>query len=174
MLERAQRVLARAQQREPPALAARQHPGGQRGQQARAQRRGLAAARRADDAHQRRTGEPRHHRRHKPLAPEEERGVLDLERRQPLERTGDRLRPDLARLGALTQRLQLHHLAGQLVLGRAQARALGRRAAREGVDTSCRRRARRLGGQAMHLLRHPAAVLEQSLGAAAASSLVAA
>ena len=67
---------------------------------------------------------------------------------------------DLALLGALAQRLQLHDVAGQLVLGRPQARALGRRAARGGVEPSRRRRARRLGGQAMHLLRHPAALPE--------------
>jgi hypothetical protein len=46
-----------------------------------------AAAAPAADAQQRRADEPRDELGHDPLAPEEVPGVVELERRQPLERT---------------------------------------------------------------------------------------
>ena len=89
LLERAQRVFTGAQQRDRPALAARQHAGGERGEQSRAQRRGLAAARRPHDPHQRRPGQPCHHLGDEPLAPEEDPGIVHVEGGEALEGAGD-------------------------------------------------------------------------------------
>ena len=92
-------LLAGAQHPLRPALAARQHAAGELGQQPGPQRGGLAAPRGADHAEQRRADQPRHHLSHEPLAPEEERGVVPVERREALvgahaaRRSGPQARP---------------------------------------------------------------------------------
>ncbi len=83
-LERPHGVFARAQQQLRPVLAVRQRAAGERRQQARAHGGRFAAARRAHDGQQRRAGEPGHHVGDQALAPEEELGVTDVERRQSL------------------------------------------------------------------------------------------
>jgi hypothetical protein len=159
--ERAQRVLAGAQERQRPSLAARQHAGGQRCEQARAQRGGLAAARRPDDAQQRRAGQARHHLGHEPLAPEEDPGVVDVERSEPLERAGHDAGLSVVALGTPADRLQLYDLAGDVVLGGAQGRAFGGRAIHGGAQAPRGLRARPLAGGAVHALRDAAAGLDQ-------------
>ena len=73
-----------------PVLAAGQDAVGERGQQARSQRRGLAAARRPDKRQQRRADELGDELRHEPFPTEEVRSIADVERRQPLVRADDR------------------------------------------------------------------------------------
>ena len=72
------RVLARTDDDQLPAVERRHQPG--------AQQRRLAAPGRADDREQRRAREPRDELVDQPLAPEEELGVGGVERREPLER----------------------------------------------------------------------------------------
>ena len=83
---------------------------------------GLAAARRAHDPDQRRA---------RPGAPPSRRPTARVRRtgrrpqvigRHPLEWTGDDLAPAVLERGALTDRLQPRHVAGHVLLGRAQAR----------------------------------------------------
>ena len=88
-LQGGQRVIARAQQRDPPMLRARQRAARQRGEQPGPQQRGLARPRCAEDADQAPLGEPRDELGDEPFAPEEHVGVADVEGRQALERTGD-------------------------------------------------------------------------------------
>ena len=137
-------------------------PAASAGEQARPQRGGLAAARRPHDARQRRTGEPRDHLGDEPLAAEEELGVLHVERGQALERAdhGTVVRKP-AGLRALPPRVQLDDAAHQVVLGRAQRRALGREAGRGVPQAPDGHLARLLARHAMQLLRHAAAHLRQ-------------
>ena len=99
------RLLAGPQQGDRPALAAGQHAGRQRREQPGPQRRRLAAPGRPDDARQRRAGEPRDQLGDQPLTAEEDVGVLDVERRQALERADHDVGP--AGLRAPPPRLQL-------------------------------------------------------------------
>ena len=79
---------------------------------------------------QRRTGQPRHHLGDEPLAPEEDPGIVHVERRETLEGAGDdAVGLGGPQVGALARRLQLDDVARQLVLRRAQHGALGRDAA---------------------------------------------
>ena len=100
-----------------PSLAAREHTARERGQQPGTHGGGLAAARWTHDAEQRRAGEPRHHLGDQALAPEEELGVADVERRQSLERAHPGRVAGLVQLGALAHRLQLEDVARELELG---------------------------------------------------------
>ena len=103
-----------------PAVAAREHAGGERRQQPGAQRRGLAAPRRADDREQRRAHQARDELRDELLAPEEVLGVVDVEGGEPLERA-DHGRPVVGRgeqLGALVGGLERRDAARQLGLER--------------------------------------------------------
>jgi hypothetical protein len=154
-------VLARAQQRQRPALAAGQHARSEPGEQPGAQRRRLATARRPHDPQQRRARQPRHHLGHEPLAPEEDARVLDVEQGQALERTGDDAALVLPQPGALADRLQLDHVAGEVVLGRAQTRTLARRTSRCGTQAPRRLAARPLARGAVYALRDAAALLDQ-------------
>src|SRR5919106_1730172 len=70
-----------------PLVAAWQSAAGERRQEARADHGGLAAARRPDDADQRSPGQPGDEFRDELLPAEEEVRVLDVEAREPLERT---------------------------------------------------------------------------------------
>ena len=112
-------MLAGAQQSQSPALAARQHAARQRGEQARAQRRGLAATGRADDPEQRRADEPRDELGDEPFAPAEDLRVVDVERREALERARD----DLTRVGAMVEGAELDNVVGHVGLGRAETHA---------------------------------------------------
>ncbi len=137
VVQRPQRMLARAQQRDRPGLAAGQDALAQGREQAGAQHRRLAAARRTDETQHRRARQAGHHLRHEPLAPEEERGVLGLERGEALEGADDDVLRDLrvARARPPARR-------------RRRPRARPRpRAARRGA-TPCARRHRPGGGRA--------------------------
>ncbi len=125
LLERAQRMLSGTQHGERPALAAGQHPGGERSEQTGVQCRGLAAAGRPDDPQERGARHPRDQLGHEPLAPEEEACVAGLERGQPLVRADSRLTG--------RERVQLGALPGGLQLDDARRRGRPRRrAARTG------------------------------------------
>ena len=149
-LERPHRVLAGSQQRERPVLATGQHAAGERGEQPRPERRGLAAARRPHDPHQRSTRQPRHHLGHQPLAAEEQLGIRDVKRRKSLERAGDHFPPALLQRRAFSHRLQPRHVACQIVLGRAQARAFARRPFGREAQAPRRLATRPLAGGPMH------------------------
>jgi hypothetical protein len=145
LLERPPRPLAGPQERDRPVLAARQHARSERREQPRLQRRRLAAARRPDDPGQRRAGQPRDELADEPLAAEEELGVLDVERGQALEGADHhRLAAGPAEHRTLPAGRQLDDAARQVVLGRAQQRALGRNAARGVAQAADGRRARML------------------------------
>jgi hypothetical protein len=104
---------------EAPALAARQHPGGERGCKSGSQHRGLAAARRADGGEQRRADKPRHQLGDEALAPEVVARVVRVEARQALERTDVDGRLALAGLrgveaGQLLEELHVGHVGLEL------------------------------------------------------------
>ena len=162
VLERRQRMRAGPDQRLRPALAAGQDAVGQRGEQAGAQGRGLAAARRPDDAHQSRARQAGDHVGHQPLAAEEHRRIVDVERREALERArgqgvgGGKLR-------ALAHRLELDHLGGDVVAGQMPAGAVGRRPRRRLADALARHRARPRGRRPVHAHRDAAALGEEAV-----------
>ena len=83
-------------------------------------------------------------------------------RGEALERAGH----DLVRgaLGALADGLQLDDVAGEVVLGRPQPRALAGGARRVALEPPCRLGARPLARGAVHALRHAAALGEQARG----------
>ena len=118
----AQRLLAGADQRLRPVVAAGQHAARQRRQQPGSDHGGLAAARRADDGEQRRADEPRDQLGDEPLAPEEVRGVVGVEGRQPLVRAGDR-RLIVLRRETLADDLELGDAAGEVGLERPRLAA---------------------------------------------------
>ena len=120
--QHAQRLLAGAYQRLRPVVAAGQHAARQRRQQPGSDHGGLAAARRADDGEQRRADEPRDQLGDEPLAPEEVRGVVGVEGRQPLVRAGDR-RLVVLRRETLADDLELGDAAGEVVLERPRLAA---------------------------------------------------
>ena len=159
-MQRAQRMLARAQQRDRPGLAAGQDALAQGREQAGAQHRRLAAARRTDEAQHRRARQAGHHLRHEPLAPEEERGVLGLERGEALEGADDDVRRDLRSLARGLQRDD--DVARELVLGRAQPGAARRRAPGGTAQAADALGPRPLDRGLVDLARHAAAVLHQA------------
>ena len=138
LLERPQRVIAGAHERDRPAVAAGEHAVVQRRQQAGLERRRLAAARRPDDAQQRGAGEPRDHLGDEALAAEEDVGVVDFERGEALERAGDDLVGGGRLGGALAGRLQRDDAGGEVVLGGLEARALAGGAVGGGVELAGR------------------------------------
>ena len=89
LLERSQRMRSGTQHGDRPPLAAGQHAGRERREQAGPQRGRLAAPGRSHDARQRGAGQPRDQLGHEPLAAEEVARVVDVERRQALERADD-------------------------------------------------------------------------------------
>ena len=161
------RVLAGADQRARPSLAAGQHAAGERGQQPGPDHGGLAAAGGADDREQRRADEPRDQVGDELLAPEEVLGVVRVEGREALVwadhgclgvRAGACEQP-----GALAGRLQVHDVAGQLGLQRAGLAAAGRRAARHRVDAARCLAPCPLAGRLVHAPRDAAARGDQRL-----------
>ena len=161
-LERSQRLVPGSHQGDRPALAAGQDAGRQPREQASPQRGGLAAPRGSDDTRQRRTGEPRDHLGDEPLAAEEELGVLHLERRQPLERADHgTVVQTRAGLRAFPLRVQLDDAAHQIVLGRAQRRALGREAGRGVRQAPDGHLARLRARHTMQVPRYPVAHLRE-------------
>jgi hypothetical protein len=161
VLERLQRMLAGAEQRDRPAGAAGQHAVGERGEQSGAHGRRLAAPRRADHAHQARARQPRHHVGHEPLAAEEDGGVAGLERGQPLERACRNARLRDRGVGALAQALELDDAGHEVVLGQMPPGAFGRRAGRGVPESPQRLFPCPLGGRLVHARRDPAAVRDQ-------------
>jgi hypothetical protein len=89
-LDRLERTLPRAQQRDAPALAPRQRAAAQRRQQPCPQHGRLATPRRPDHADHRRRHRAGDDLRDEPLAAEEHVGVVDVERGEPLERARHR------------------------------------------------------------------------------------
>ncbi len=156
-------MLPRAHEGQRPPLAAGEHARAQRREQAGAQCRGLAAPRRADDRHERCARQARHHPGHQPLAPEEHIGVLDIKRGETLEGTRHDASVAVLRLAALSDRLQLDHVAREVILGRAQTRALARRASCGHAQAPCCLRAGPLGCGAVHPLGDTAAGLGELL-----------
>jgi hypothetical protein len=130
-------VLAGTHEHLPPALAAGQHPVGQRREQARPDQRGFSAARGADDADQTRADEVGYQLGNQPLPAEEELSVAGLEAGQAFVGADRRRRTVLQLLagqalagrqphdllGVLTQLPQVDHLIGELGVVHAQAAA---------------------------------------------------
>ena len=141
-------------------LAAGQDALAQGREQPGAQHRRLAAARRTDEAEHRRARQAGHHLRHEPLAPEEERGVLGLERGKALERADHDVRRDLRSLARGLQRDD--DVARELVLGRAQPGATRRRAPGGAAQAADALGPRPLDRGLVDLARHAAAVLHQA------------
>ena len=158
-----------------PLLAARQDAAGERGQEARPERRRLAAPRRADQAQEAAPDQPRHQLGHEALTPEVILSVGGFERRQTLVGTdrdrrrgarGDAVRGLVQRktTGPVADELQVGHIVDQLVLGLAEGpatrfRAIGGRAQPAGRGRACpgrrdamdrRRDAARLSGDIPH------------------------
>ena len=163
LLECSERVDTGSQQRERPVPAARDHILSQRGEQARPQRRRLAAPRGPDDPDQRRTHDARDHLGDQPLATEEDVGVVDVERGEAFERTGDDLARGFLPFRTLAHGLELDDVAGEVVLGRPQARSLRCRPLRRRTQAPYRLRARPLARDLVHALRHAAALLHEAL-----------
>ena len=115
-------MRARAQQRDRPAVAARQHAGGQRRHQAGAQQRRLPAPGGADERGERRARLPRDQLGDEALAAEEEVRVVDVERGEALEGADEDV---LAAVRTAARRLHGDDAADQLVLRRAQRRPPG-------------------------------------------------
>ena len=161
-LERRERVRAGADQRLRPALAAGQDAVDERGQQAGAQGRGLAAGRRPDDAHQPRPGQARDHVGHQLLTAEEHWRVVNVERREALERARGQ-GVGAGQLRALAHRLELDHLGGDVVPGQMPAGALGRCPRRRLADALGRHRACPSGCRPVHARGDAATLGEQAV-----------
>ena len=142
--------MTRPDDHERPALAAGQDAPGQRREQPRPHGRRLAAPRRPDDAHQACARQPGHHVRHEPLAPEEDRRVLDVERSETLERAPRK--PPVAACGgrALAQALHLDNARCEVVLGQPPLDALGRGAGGRVAEPAHCLRARPLGRRLLY------------------------
>jgi hypothetical protein len=163
LLERSERVDTWPQQRERPVPAARDHILSQRGEQARPQRRRLAAPRGPDDPDQRRTHDARDHLGDQPLATEEDGVVVDVERGEAFERTGDDRARGCLPFRTLAHGLELGDVAGEIVLGRPQSRSLRCRPSRRRAQAPYRLRARPFARCLVYALRHAAALLREAL-----------
>ena len=125
-------------------------------------------ARSADDlplrkgrrSEQRRADEPGDELGDEPLAPEEQVRVVDLERREALERARD----DAAFVGVDSRRAQLDDVVGQVGLRRAQAQAFLPGARGGGAQAPRRRIVRPRARELMHPLRNAAARGGEPLG----------
>jgi hypothetical protein len=116
--------------------------------------------RRAYQTQHRRARQAGHHLRHEPLAPEEERGVLGLERGKALERADHDVGRNLCSLARGLQRDD--DVAGELVLGRAQPGTARRRAPGGTAQAADALGPRPLDRSLVDLARHAAAVLHQA------------
>ena len=152
-----ERVRAGAQQSDVPPLRPGQHARSPAMRAVSLQGRGLAAARGPDDREERGVGEARDHLGHEPLAPEEDAGVVDVERRQALERTGD------DRGCAGVHGLQFLDVARDLVLDSLEIGPTARRALGRGAQPPGGLGARPFARGAVDALRHAAALEGQSL-----------